>query len=250
MTIPVLTPTTPILPTPPATAGGRRKKKEPTAPLPPCIPPPCALCEKEGHQTNKCPSLPELRNLIPLNQIPTPPVTTASPTTTQPSSSKGLRTKFVCVICSEYGHYTHHCPALPRFRQTLAAVRQNFQNDPRPTTSSTTNITDIRYVTTSANERMRFPCSLYNSLAHFTYQYPMILTYRQHQWALCHRPTEAIIDITSPLEDFHVISPEPEALPTPPWFLDGVSEDLPHNPPNSLVHYPVDTIHPTTTGTP
>jgi hypothetical protein len=47
MTIPVLTPnapTTPILPTPPATAGGRRAKKEPTAPLPPRIPPPCALC--------------------------------------------------------------------------------------------------------------------------------------------------------------------------------------------------------------
>jgi hypothetical protein len=37
MTIPILTPTipsTPPLTTPPATAGGRRKKKEPTAPLP------------------------------------------------------------------------------------------------------------------------------------------------------------------------------------------------------------------------
>jgi hypothetical protein len=60
MTIPVLTPTTPILPNPPTTAGGRRKKKEPTAPLPPRIPPPCTLCEKEGHQTNDYPSLPEL----------------------------------------------------------------------------------------------------------------------------------------------------------------------------------------------
>jgi hypothetical protein len=250
MTIPVLTPTTPILPTPPATAGGRRKKKEPTAPLPPRIPPPCALCEKEGHQTNNCPSLPELRNLIPLNQTPTTPVTTVSPATTQPSSSKGLRTKFACAICSEYGHYTHHCPALPRFRQTLAAVRQDFQNNPRPTTSSSTTITDIRYVTTSVNERMRCPCSLCDSLAHVTYQCPMILAYRQRQLALRHRPTEAIIDITSPLEDFHVISPEPEALPMPPWFLDGVSEDLPRNPPNSPVHSPVDTIHPTTTGTP
>jgi hypothetical protein len=55
MTIPVLTPTTPIFPTPPATAGGRRKKKEPTTPLPLRIPPPCTLCEKEGHQTNNCP---------------------------------------------------------------------------------------------------------------------------------------------------------------------------------------------------
>jgi hypothetical protein len=179
MMIPILTPTTPILPTPPATAGGRRKKKEPTAPLPPCIPPPCALCEKEGHQTNNYPSLPELRNLIPINQTPTTPVTTANPTTTtQPSSSKGLRTKFACAICSKYGHYTHHCPALPRFRQTLATVCQDFQNNPRPATSYTTNITDIRYVTTLVNERMRCPFSLCDSLAHFTYQCPMILEYR------------------------------------------------------------------------
>jgi hypothetical protein len=157
MMIPVITPTTPttpILPTPPATAGGRRQKKEPTAPLPPCISPPCALCDKEGHQTNNYPSLPELRNLIPPNPTPTPLTTTA---TTQPSSSKGLKTKFACAICSEYGHYTHHCPALPRFRQALAIVSRDFQNNPCPVTSSTTPITDIRYVTTSVNEHMRCP---------------------------------------------------------------------------------------------
>jgi hypothetical protein len=249
MTILVLTPTTPILPTPPATARGRRKKKEPIAPLPPHLPPPCALCEKEGHQTNNCPSLPVLWNLIPLNQTPTTPVTTASPTTPTPTSSKGLRTKFACAICSEYGHYTHHCPALPRFRQTLAAVRQNFQNNPRPATSSS-NITDIRYVTTTVNERMRCPCSLCDSLAHFTYQCPIILAYRQRQLTLCHQLAAAVIDITSPLEDFHVISPKPKALPTPPWFLDDISEDLPRNPPNSPIHSLVDTIHPTTMGTP
>jgi hypothetical protein len=115
MTILVLTPnapTTPILPTPPVTAGGRRANKEPTAPLPLRIPPPCTLCNKEGHQTNNFPSLPELQNLIPPNPTPTPLTTTA---TTQPSSSKGLKTKFACAICSEYGHYTHHCPALPHF---------------------------------------------------------------------------------------------------------------------------------------
>jgi hypothetical protein len=250
MTILVLTPTTPPLTNLPATSGGRRKKKEPNAPLPPRIPPPCALCEKEGHQTNNCPSLPKLRNLIPLNQTPITPATTASPTTiTHPSSSKGLRTKYACAICSEYGHYTHHFPALPHFRQTLAAVRQNFQNNPCPATSSS-NITDIRYVTTSVNERMRCPCSLCDSLAHFTYQCPMILEYRQRQLALLHQPTEAIIDITSSLEYLHVISPEPEALPMPQWFLNDVSEDLPRNPPNSPAHSPTDTLHPTTTGTP
>jgi hypothetical protein len=117
MSIPILTPTTPPLTNPPAIAGGRRKKKESIAPLPPCIPPPCALCEKEGHPTNNCPSLPELQNLIPLNHTPPTLATIASPATTiPPSSNKGLRTKFICAICSEYGHYTHHFPALPRFR--------------------------------------------------------------------------------------------------------------------------------------
>jgi hypothetical protein len=97
---------------------------------------------------------------------------------------------------------------------------------------------------------MRCPFSLYDSLAHFTYQCPMILEYRQRQLALLHHPVEAIIDITSSLEDLHVISPEPEALPMPQWFLNDVSEDLPCNPPNSPAHSPMDTLHPTTTGTP
>jgi hypothetical protein len=78
----------------------------------------------------------------------------------------------------------------------------------------------------------------------------MILEYKQLQLALRHQPAEAIINITSPLEDLHVISPEPEELPMPPWFLDNVSEDLPCNPPYSPAHSPTDTLHPTTTGTP
>jgi hypothetical protein len=237
MTIPILTPTipsTPPLTNLPATAGGRRKKKEPTAPLPPCIQPPCTLCEKDGHQTNNCPSLPELRNLIPLNQTPSTLATVASTAATSPhSSSKGLRTKFACAICSEYGHYTHHFPALPHFRQTLVAVRQSFQNEPNPATSSLPKITDIHYVTTSVNERMRCPCSLCESLDHFTYQCPMIIEYRQRQLTLIQTPappTESMVDLTSSLEILHIISPEPEALPIPPWFLDDLSEDLPPNP--------------------
>jgi hypothetical protein len=69
MNILVLTPTIP--PSPPlagttAIAGRRRKKKEPTTPLPPRVQPPRALCKREGHPTNKCPSLPKLHNLIQL----------------------------------------------------------------------------------------------------------------------------------------------------------------------------------------
>jgi hypothetical protein len=258
MTIPVLTPNppitpilptplTPILPTPPAPAGGRKTKKEPTAPRPPRIPPPCTLCNKEGHQTNNCPSLPELRNLIPPNPTPTPLTTTA---TLQPSSSKELKTKCACAICSEYVHYTHHCPSLPRFRQALDIINHDFQNNPRPSTTSTTPVTDIHYVTTSVNERMRCPCSLCDSLTHFTYQCPIIVEYRRRQMALRPQPASEVIDLTSPSADLHIISPEPEALPTPPWFLDDLSEDLPRNPPNSPAHSSAETRHPTTTDSP
>jgi hypothetical protein len=130
MMIPILIPTipsTPPLTNLPTTVGGRRKKKEPTTPLPPRVQPPCVLCEKDGHPTNKCPSLPELRNLLQLNQTPSPFITVASTASTSPNASnKGLRTKFTYAICSEYGHYTHHFPALPQFWQTLVAVHQIF----------------------------------------------------------------------------------------------------------------------------
>jgi hypothetical protein len=254
MTILILTPTipsTPSLTTLPAIAGGSRKKKEPTAPLPLHIQPPCALCEKDGHQTNNCPSLPKLRNVIPLSQTPSTLATVASIVApASHSSSKGLRTKFACTICSKYGHYTHHFPALPRFQQTLATIRHSFQNEPNPATSSLPNITDIHYVTTSVNERMRCPCSLCESLDHFTYQCPMIIEYRQRQLTLIQTPTKSMVDLTSSLEILHSISPEPEALPTTPYFLDDLSKDSPPNPPNSPIHFPTEILHPTTTGTP
>jgi hypothetical protein len=85
---------------------------------------------------------------------------------------------------------------------------------------------------------MRCPCSLCDSLAHFTYQCPMIIEYRQRQLAQLHQPAGSLIDLTSPLADLHIISPEPEALPTPPWFLDDSFEDLPRNPPNSPAAFP------------
>jgi hypothetical protein len=48
--VPTLTapPTSPLATTA-ATARGIHKKKEPTAPLPPRVEPPCALCQKDGH---------------------------------------------------------------------------------------------------------------------------------------------------------------------------------------------------------
>jgi hypothetical protein len=122
MHILILTPTSPSSPplsSTTATAGGKRKKKDPTAPLPPRVQPPCALCNKEGHPKNICPSLLELRNLIKLPRATTPliasPSTPSTSTTSPTIGNKGLQTIFTCAICSEYGHYTHHFPVLPQF---------------------------------------------------------------------------------------------------------------------------------------
>jgi hypothetical protein len=162
MTIPILTPTIPSTPpitNPPAIAGGRRKKKEPTTPLPLHIPPPCALCEKDGHPTHRCPSVPELRSLIPLNPTPSPLATLASTTTTAPnSSSKGPRTKFACAICSSYGHYTHHFPSIPYVRHTLAATRHTTLPEFPPTLHINAPANVIYYTSSSILEQRGSTC--------------------------------------------------------------------------------------------
>jgi hypothetical protein len=98
---------------------------------------------------------------------------------------------------------------------------------------------------------MRFPCSLCDSLAHFTYQCPFIIEYRRHQITLIqnHSTTsphvmQVIPPIPSP-DTVLITSPKPESLPTPPWFMDRMSEDVPPNPPNSLVHFPNEILPPT-----
>jgi hypothetical protein len=78
----------------------------------------------------------------------------------------------------------------------------------------------------------------------------MIIEYRQRQLTLLQRPIESMVDLTLSLEILHVISPKPEALPMPPWFLDDLFKDSPPNPPNSFSHFPIEILHPTTMGTP
>jgi hypothetical protein len=251
MQIPILTlteaPSPPLMNTT-TTTRGRQKNKYPTAPLPPRIQPPCALYEKEVHPTNRCPYLPMLHNLIQLPLATTsfviPPSTPSTSITSHTIGSKGLRTKFACAICSEYGHYTNHFPELPQFQHMLTKVCQSFQQDPSPSTSLSTHVTDIHYVTTSVNERMRFPFSLSKSLDHFTYLCPTIIEYKCHQMALIQNSPnpslpmmQVIPHIPSP-DTIHITSPKPESLPIPPWFMDRLSEDFPPNPPNSPIHFP------------
>ena len=77
----------------------------------------------------------------------------------------------------------------------------------------------------------------------------MIIEYKRHQLALIQYPkpplAESVINPTPSPEVLHIISPDPKALPTPPWFLDDLYEDFPPNPPNSPIHLPVEILHPT-----
>jgi hypothetical protein len=79
----------------------------------------------------------------------------------------------------------------------------------------------------------------------------MIIEYKHHQMALIQNPTpvplaEPINTPTPSLDVVHIFSREPEALPTPPWFLDDLYEDFPPNPPNSPIHFPMEILHSTT----
>jgi hypothetical protein len=161
MQILVHDPTTPSVP--PAgintTTGGRRKKNEIIAP--PWAQPLCALCKREGHPTNRCPTLPELHNLIQLPRatplLTTPPSNSVATTKSSTARKKGLQTNFSCAICLEYGHYTHHCPTLTQFCQTLAAVCQTSQPGPPQALPTTAHIIDIHYVSSSVSMRIRYP---------------------------------------------------------------------------------------------
>ena len=59
-------------------------------------------------------------------------------------------------------------------------------------------------------------------------------------------PVILVITPTPSLDIVNIISPEPKALPTPPWFMDSLYEDLPPNPPNSPVHFPTEILRLTT----
>jgi hypothetical protein len=79
----------------------------------------------------------------------------------------------------------------------------------------------------------------------------MIIEYEPRQLALIQNhtpspPTEPVNTLTPSLDMVHIFSLEPEALPTPPWFLDDLYEDLPPIPPNCPIHFPTEILRSTT----
>jgi hypothetical protein len=59
-------------------------------------------------------------------------------------------------------------------------------------------------------------------------------------------PVTPVVPPTPSPDIVYIFSPEPEGLPTPPWFIDSLEEDLHPNPPNSPVHFPTEILRPTT----
>ena len=53
---------------------------------------------------------------IPMVELPTAPIV----------RNKALRTNHACTLCGLYGHYSHHCQDLPKFRMALADLRHHF----------------------------------------------------------------------------------------------------------------------------
>jgi hypothetical protein len=79
----------------------------------------------------------------------------------------------------------------------------------------------------------------------------MIIEYSHRQLALIQNctlppPLEPVSTLTPSLDMVHIFSPELEALPTPPWFLDDLYEELPPNSPNYPIHFPTEILHPST----
>ena len=110
--------------------GGKSKRKEhkdkapqasstPEAPNPS---PPHTLCKVVGHATNNCLELPHLKPLVhetfPESNIPEFNVTLPSPS----KKLKALQTNHPCALCDHHGHYSHCCPHLDEFCDSLEAI--------------------------------------------------------------------------------------------------------------------------------
>ena len=113
-------PTTAPAPPQPERAKGKNTK----ATAEPRQVPPCAICEQRGHPTQNFPKIPvicahmdsmDTNENIPVVELPTAPVV----------KNKALRTNHACALCDLYGHYSHHCQDLPKFRMALADLRHH-----------------------------------------------------------------------------------------------------------------------------
>ena len=95
--------------------------------------PGCAICDVVSHPTHIFPEMDELKPLLGSEAKIATPQSLKKELGTK-GKGKALRTNHACIICSNYGHYTHHCPEIPRYKDTLHAIERFYQEDP-PTQS-------------------------------------------------------------------------------------------------------------------
>ena len=126
------------------------------------------------HPTHICPELDELKPLLGCEADISKWHSHKKELATK-SIGKPLRTNHACDICDTYGHYTHHCPEIPRYRDALHAIERSYQEDP-----SIQSINDEPHIILYLQEEQRSPerppaippppverCVLCNELDHF-----------------------------------------------------------------------------------
>jgi len=86
-------------------------------------PQPCSFCETIGYPTNKCPKLKRLKYLLHAPQELVNPLTSIKKKNLA-THYKALHTNHACAFCAKYGHYTHSCPKVPRYKDALVALTQ------------------------------------------------------------------------------------------------------------------------------
>ena len=91
--------------------------------------PSCAICDVVGHPTHIFPELDELKPLLNSKADITTPCSSKKEPATK-GKGKAFHANHACTICSNYGHYTHHFPEIPRYRDTLHAIEGSYQEDP------------------------------------------------------------------------------------------------------------------------
>ena len=88
-----------------------------------------AICDVTGHPTHICPELDELKPLLGCEAGTSTRHSHKKELATK-STGKPLHTNHACTVCDTYGHYTHHFPEIPWYRDTLHTSERSYQEDP------------------------------------------------------------------------------------------------------------------------
>lgn len=107
----------------------RKSMKKDTSKYSPKVTPPCSLCDVKRHPTNQFPSFEELKVLLHASQVLLPSSLAKDEKYTTPHN-KGFCTNHPCTICTNYGHYMHHCLEITWYQNVLNALHHTTMVSP------------------------------------------------------------------------------------------------------------------------